>query len=119
MSDGTNLLTYLNPSDFRVNKTIPVTGIGFIKNRLNELEYINGYIYANIWTTNTIVKINLENGKVVGKINLTNLAREAQKIYPGAMEMNGIAYNASKGNILITGKLWPKIYEIKLSESIK
>lgn len=119
MSDGTNLLTFLNPYNFRVTKTIPVTGIGFLKNRLNELEYINGYIYANIWTTNTIVKINPENGKVVGKLNLSNLARKAKKIYPGAMEMNGIAYNVSNDNIFITGKLWPKIYEIKLNESIK
>ena len=79
------------------------------------MEYINGYIYANIWTTNAIVKINPSDGKIVGKLDLTLLANEAKNIYPGSLEMNGIAYDSIKDRILVTGKLWPKIYEIKFS----
>jgi glutamine cyclotransferase len=113
MSDGTNVLTYLDPHSLQVIKTIEVSENGYAKDYLNELEMINGYIYANIWTTNTIVKIDPGNGKVLGKLDLTNLATEAKEIYNGSLEMNGIAYDSALNKIYITGKLWPKIYEIK------
>jgi glutaminyl-peptide cyclotransferase len=113
MSDGTNVLTYLNPDNFHVSKTVAVSENGYAKDYLNELEYIHGYIYANIWTTNTIVKINPVDGKVVGKLDLTDLANEASYLYSESSEMNGIAYDSITGQIFITGKLWPKIYEIK------
>jgi glutaminyl-peptide cyclotransferase len=115
MSDGTNVITYLNPLSFQVVKTIPVTENGYAKFNINELEYINGSIYANIWTTNTIVKINPVDGKVVGVLDLTSLACDAKNIYSGSLEMNGIAYDSTKGKIFVTGKLWPKIYEIQFS----
>ena len=116
MSDGTNILTYLDPKDLHVITTISVTENGYIKENLNELEYIKGYIYANIWTTNTIVKIDPANGFVVGKLDLTSLANEAKNLYQGSMEMNGIAYDSTEDKVYITGKLWPKIYVIKFSE---
>lgn len=116
MTDGTNILTYLNPTTMQVIKTLPVSENGYAKDFLNEVEYINGYIYANIWTTTTIVKINPADGKVVEKLDLSNLANEARNIYPNSLEMNGIAFDSISGNILVTGKLWPKIYEIKLEK---
>lgn len=114
MSDGTNVLTYLDPESLKVVKTVFVTENGFVKNYLNELEFIKGFIYANIWTTNTIVKINPADGIIVGKLDLSSLASEAKSIYPGSLEMNGIAYDSIHDKMLVTGKLWPKIYEIKI-----
>lgn len=115
MTDGTNILTYIEPNTLGVIKTVSVSENGYSTDNLNEMEYINGYIYANIWTTNTIIKINPSDGKVVGKLDLTSMANEAKNIYPGSLEMNGIAYDNIKDRILVTGKLWPKIYEIKFS----
>jgi glutamine cyclotransferase len=114
MSDGTYILTYLDPETLKVTKTITVTENGNAKDFLNELEYINGYIYANIWTTNTIVKINPVDGKVVGLIDLKDLALEANYLYPHSLEMNGIAYDSTSNRIYVTGKLWSKIFEIEL-----
>jgi glutaminyl-peptide cyclotransferase len=115
MSDGTNTITFLDPNTLQVIKTIAVSENGYVKEHLNELEYIKGYIYANIWATNTIVKIDPENGAVVGALNLTSLADEVKSIYPGSLEMNGIAYDSIADKVLVTGKLWPKIYEIKIN----
>lgn len=80
---------------------------------MNELEYINGYIYANIWTTTKIAKIEPESGKIVGIIDLSSLYAKAAKKYPGAESTNGIAYDESTNRIFVTGKFWPVIYQIK------
>lgn len=114
MSDGTNTLTYLNPINLQVVKTIAVSENGYVTDYLNELEYINGYIYANIWTKDIIVKIDPENGKIIGKLDLTTIANELRHTHPNAMEMNGIAFDPTTNRIFITGKLWPKIYEITI-----
>lgn len=114
MSDGTYLLTYLDPETFQVVRTVSVTQNGNAKEHLNELEYIKGYIYANIWTTNTIVKINPKDGKVVGVIDLNDLSAEARYLYPHSLEMNGIAYDSITNKTYVTGKLWSKIYEIEM-----
>ena len=116
MSDGTFKLTYIDPNDFHVIKSISVTENGYIKEDLNELEYIKGYIFANIWMKNIIVKIDPTSGKVIGQIDLTPLTDECKNINPGSLEMNGIAYDSIKDKIFVTGKLWPKIYEIKINE---
>ncbi len=116
MSDGTNILTYLDPNDLHVVKTIYVTENRYAKENLNELEYIKGYIYANVWTTNTIVKIDPNDGKVVGKLDLSSLKYEATSLYYGSLTMNGIAYDSVADRVYVTGKLWPKIYEIQLDE---
>jgi len=115
MSDGTHKLTYLDPKTLLVANTLSVSENGYVKEKLNELEFINGYIYANIWMTNTIVKINPENGNVVGLLDLTSLIDEAKNLYPWSQEMNGIAYDGANDKIYVTGKLWPKIYEIKFN----
>ncbi len=117
MSDGTNILTYLNPEDCSVIKEINVTENGFAKGYLNELEFIHGYIYANVWMTNTIVKINPTNGRVIGVLDLSSYATNAKSVFNGSLEMNGIAYDSIRDRVYITGKLWPKIYEIKINHN--
>jgi len=113
MSDGTNAITFINPDNFQITKTILVAENNYALDGLNELEYINGYLYANVWMTNNIVKIDCESGNVLGKLDLSNLATEAKKRYPGSLEMNGIAYDSINKKVMITGKMWPSIYEIK------
>jgi glutamine cyclotransferase len=113
MSDGSNLLTYINPSDFSVIKTISVSENGFALDFVNELEYIKGYIYANVWMTNFIVKIDPTNGNVVGKLDLGDLYADAKSANLNLAEMNGIAWDSISDKILVTGKLWPHVYEIK------
>jgi len=113
MSDGTNALTYLDPNTLQPVKSVEVSENGYAVDFLNELEYIHGAIYANIWRTNTIVKIDPQSGRVTAKLDLTALAEDARIKYSGSQEMNGIAYDSLNDQILVTGKMWPKIYEIK------
>ncbi|HWB27789.1 MAG TPA: glutaminyl-peptide cyclotransferase [Chitinophagaceae bacterium] len=112
MSDGTGTLYYLNPATLQQVKTLTVSHNGVAADSLNELEYINGYIYANVWLTNAIIKIDPRTGDVAGKLDLTTLAEEAKNKYPGSLEMNGIAWDAATDKIYITGKLWPTIYQV-------
>ena len=114
MSDGTYELTYLDPFTLQPIKKITVTENGSVKENLNELEFIKGYIFANIWPTNTIVKINPEDGKIVGRLDLTPLHDDSKSLYPRSLEMNGIAYDSISNRIFVTGKLWPKIYELEI-----
>jgi glutamine cyclotransferase len=96
-----------------VTKILEVAENNRILENLNELEYIKGFIYANIWMTNTIVKIDPTTGDVVGKMDLSDLAYQSKTKNPNALEMNGIAYDSISNKIMVTGKLWPTIYEIK------
>jgi glutamine cyclotransferase len=116
MSDGTDRLTYIEPDHFLVTKILYVTENGSPKSLLNELEYTGGFIYANIWQTSMVVKIDAENGKVIGRIDLAGFLTEAKNIYPGSHEMNGIACDPGSGHLFITGKCWPKIYIIGLKK---
>jgi glutamine cyclotransferase len=113
-SDGTCNLTFLDPETLQQVKTLAVTEGGYEVYQLNELEYINGFIYANIWMTNRIVKIDPANGQVVAALDLTPLFEQSKTRYAGLNEMNGIAFDVSTGNVLVTGKLWPDLYELKL-----
>lgn len=115
MSDGTNILSYIDPSSFKIVKTLQVSANNYAIDYLNELEYIKGYIYANIWPSNTIMKIDPENGFVVGKMDLTPLREMALIKNPKSNETNGIAYDSISDVIYVTGKMWPEIYQIKLS----
>jgi glutamine cyclotransferase len=83
--------------------------------QVNELEYINGYIYANRYTWNYILKIDPASGRVVGRLDLSSLSEQARNKYPGSREMNGIAYDSAADKVYITGKLWPDIYAIRLA----
>jgi len=114
MSDGTHYLTYIDSENFQTIKSISVSENGYAVQNLNELEYIDGYIFANVWLKNEIVKINPSNGNVIGKLDLTSLKDSVLQINPNAQETNGIAYNPDTKKIIVTGKLWPKMYEIEI-----
>ncbi|WP_276502264.1 glutaminyl-peptide cyclotransferase [Terrimonas pollutisoli] len=115
MSDGTSQLTYLDPETLQVRKTITVSDARGSVPYLNELEFIKGFIYANVYTTNELIKIDPGNGQVVAKLDLSSLANEVKSLYPGSLKMNGIAYDSLNNKTYITGKMWPKIYEISFA----
>lgn len=112
MSDGTAVLTYLDPIKLQPSRQLTVTENGQPRDSLNELEYIKGYVYANIWQNNSIVKIDTATGKVVGKLDLSSLTFEAKNRNPAADVLNGIAYDSVTDKIYITGKLWANIYQV-------
>jgi glutamine cyclotransferase len=113
MSDGTSKLTFLDSATLKPLKTLAVTENGLPVESLNELEYIKGSIYANIWLTDYIVKIDPSTGKVVGRLDFTSLSFEAKNKNPEVDVLNGIAYDAATDKIYVTGKLWPNIYQIE------
>jgi glutaminyl-peptide cyclotransferase len=112
MSDGSANLYFLDPTTFqRVGQVAVHDGNTTVVN-VNELEYINGEVYANIWQTNKIVIINPQNGKVEGWIDLTGLASEHNQNLDAVL--NGIAYDKTNNRLFVTGKDWPSLYQIKL-----
>jgi glutamine cyclotransferase len=115
MSDGTDKLYFLDTTKLNIVKTLSVTDsrIGRVKN-LNELEYVNNFIFANVYESSTILKIDPANGKVVGRLNLDALANAVKILHPGALELNGIAYDTAHHGFIVTGKYWPKSYLIKI-----
>jgi glutaminyl-peptide cyclotransferase len=114
MSDGTPTLRFLDPKTFLEVRRVKVTADGIAVAQINELEVVDGEVYANLWHTNTIARIDPANGKIVGWIDLGKLYPDAGKGRNGENVLNGIAYDAEKKRLFVTGKLWPKIYEIKL-----
>ena len=114
MSDGTDILHILDPESFAEKGQIKVTANGTPLKGLNELEYIKGQIYANVWPTNWIVIISPESGEVKGKINLQGILQESDIQGSKVDVLNGIAYDALEDRLFVTGKLWPKLFEIKL-----
>ncbi|MEQ8807624.1 MAG: glutaminyl-peptide cyclotransferase [Imperialibacter sp.] len=116
MSDGKSSLFYLDSATLKVTKTLPVTYQGQPVTMINELEYVNGYIFANIWQTNSIVKIDPADGEVVGVLDLSALAEQARIKNPEVDVLNGIAWYEGTKSLLVTGKYWPTIYALKLEE---
>lgn len=116
ISDGTANIYFVNPDDFRVKSTIVVADNAGNIDMVNELEYIDGFIYANVWQTNNILKIDPSTGHVVGKITLPDLRQQyfPTQITQRTDVLNGIAYDSSTKKIYITGKRWPKVFEIAL-----
>lgn len=115
ISDGTSKLTYLDTNNFSVVKTINIYDVNGGVLYLNELEYIGGFIYANIYGTNRVVKIAINSGEVVGIIDFSSLSIDAKNTYNKALEMNGIAYDSISKSMYLTGKMWPKIYKISFT----
>lgn len=115
MSDGTATLRFLDPKTFLEVRRVKVTADGIAVNQLNELEVVDGEIFANIWHTNTIARIDPNTGKITGWIDFARLYPDAGKGPTGENVMNGIAWDADKNRLFVTGKLWPKIYEVKLA----
>ena len=114
MSDGTRTLRYLDPNTLKLVRQVQVVGEpGFIISlRLNELEYVKGEIYANVWPTDFIVRIDAASGRVTGWVDLGGILEEAQG--QGVDVLNGIAYDSLNDRLFVTGKLWPKLFEIRL-----
>jgi glutamine cyclotransferase len=115
-SDGSSNLYYYEPSTFRLLHTQPITESGGLSFNLNELEYIDGYIYANQWQKPYILKIDPATGNVVAKADLTDLWNRVVAKDPGADVPNGIAYDETTRKIYVTGKRWPDLYEIQFGQ---
>lgn len=118
MSDGSELLYYLDPDTFAVVKTLQVRDGNLTITRLNELEYINGEIWANIWGSNCLARISPQTGKVKAWVNLQGLRPTSLVANPQAV-LNGIAYAPESDRLFVTGKLWPSLFEIKLTSSLE
>lgn len=117
MGNGTHELTWLDPSDFSEVRKVQVANNQGIINYLNELEYINGTIYANVYTTNLIVQIEPETGKVLSEINLEGILNMYTNPSDTIDYLNGIAFDAEGERLFVTGKWWPRLFEIELVES--
>ena len=116
VSDGTNVIHFKDTVSLKdVHMIIVKDKEGVVKN-LNELEYIEGYIYANQWQTNNIYKIDPATGEVVGKLDLSELGEKVRVTDPQADVLNGIAYEKKSKLLLITGKQWPATYAIRISK---
>ncbi len=112
MSDGTAVLHLLDPTDFHETGTLSVFDEQGPVAGLNELEYVQGAIYANLWPTDQIVVIDPGTGRVTARIDLRGLLRPGEA--PGADVLNGIAYDAGGDRLFVTGKMWPKVFELKI-----
>ena len=118
ISDGSAKLYFVNPDDFRLKSTIAVTENSSPVSYLNELEYIDGFVFANIYQTDKIVKIDPASGFVVGKMDFTGIK---EKFFPNQIILgrtdyfNGIAYDSATKKFMVTGKRWPKMFELKLN----
>lgn len=113
MSDGTSELRFLDPATMKERRRVRVTYRGQPVERLNELEWVKGEIFANIWMGRRIARIDPESGRVTGWIDLTDLALENANGDPDAV-LNGIAYDARRDRLFVTGKNWAKLYEIDI-----
>jgi len=115
LSDGSSRLRFLDPKTLQQTGSLNVTDRGRPVTELNELEYVQGEIWANIWQTDRIARISPFTGIVAGWIDLSGLLKPADKA--SADVLNGIAYDSATNRIFVTGKLWPKLFEIKLVAS--
>ena len=116
MSDGTSYLRFLDPKSFKETRRVRVLDeSGHPVEQLNELEYLHGEIYANIWQTDEIVRISPRTGKVLGRIDLSGIIDKRELESAGAV-LNGIAYDSKGDRLFFTGKLWPKLFEIRVVE---
>lgn len=114
MSDGSDTLYFWNPETLEELGRVRVYDDNGPVVRLNELEYINGEVYANVWQTNRIARINPATGRVIAWINLDGLLTVEDVDGQQVDVLNGIAYDTDAGRLFITGKLWPKVFEIEL-----
>lgn len=115
LSDGTNRLRFLDPETFQVKKTINVMDNGSPVRQLNELEFVNREILANVWHDDRIARINPESGEVQGWINLKGIL-PPREVSDSEAVLNGIAYDEQNKRLFVTGKMWPKLFEIRIKE---
>jgi glutamine cyclotransferase len=114
MSDGSDTLTFLDPKTFASLKRLRVQDAGRPVSNLNELEWIEGELWANVWQTDRIARISPNTGDVNAWIDLSTLFPQSQRV-PPAEVLNGIAYDKATRRIFITGKKWPRLYQITVS----
>lgn len=117
ISTGESNLYFVDPETFKEKNIVGVTDNNGPVGNINELEYVDGMIYANIYQSDYIVKIDPASGRIVGKLNLSGLLTKSNKPYnPASVDvLNGIAYNPDKKTFYITGKNWPALFEMKLN----
>ncbi|MGD0731512.1 MAG: glutaminyl-peptide cyclotransferase [Terracidiphilus sp.] len=113
LSDGTPTLRFLDPATFRETRRVTVTDQGKPITELNELEFVHGQVYANIWHTDRIARISPATGRVLGWIDLTGLLPPSRRSSAEAV-LNGIAWDHEHDRLFVTGKLWPNLFEIKI-----
>lgn len=117
MSDGTENIYFINPITFQEERRIQVCNDHNVVKNINELEYIKGEIWANIWQTDTIIVIDPNSGKITGEIDMSGLSGSIMEKQSEQIDvLNGIAWNPLSDKIYVTGKLWPKLFEIKLKK---
>ncbi len=116
MSDGTDTLRVIDPGTFRETRRLRVTDGGSPVTHLNELEYVRGEVYANVLGSDRIARISPESGRVVGWIDLSGLLPPSERPDSEAV-LNGIAYDAAGDRLFVTGKLWPRLFEIQATPS--
>jgi glutamine cyclotransferase len=116
MDNGSDNLIFRDPETFKELKKVGVTDSYGPVGNINELEYANGFIYANIWLTNKIIKIDPNSGKVVAQADLTELIHQNLPNLSDDAVLNGIAYDSIGKRFFITGKLWPKLFEVKFDQ---
>ncbi len=114
MSDGSNQLRFLDPETFQVTRTISVTRAGLPLSQLNELEWVKGELYANIWQTQTVARIDPATGRLLGLIDFSGLLTPDDYRRSGIDVLNGLAYDAVGDRLFVTGKYWPKLFEVRV-----
>jgi glutaminyl-peptide cyclotransferase len=114
MSDGSERLTFRDPDTFDVTGSVAVRLNGRPQTRINELECVDGAVYANVWSTDQILEIDAGDGNVRAVIDASRLLSPAERgtLHPDAV-LNGIAYDAATETFLLTGKLWPKLFRVR------
>jgi glutamine cyclotransferase len=116
ISDGSSRLRFFDPVDYHLTATLPVTASGRPVEGLNELETVEGLIFANIYPTDCIAQIDPHTGAVVGWLSLAGLLPLSERP-DGSAVANGIAYDPETGHLFVTGKLWPYIYQLRLLQT--
>jgi glutamine cyclotransferase len=115
LDTGGSNIYFVNPETFKIERTMGVVNNNGYVSNINELELVDGYIYANIFQTNDIIKINAKTGLVEAKADLTDILKKNNLPTDNVDVLNGIAYNPTKKTFYITGKFWPALFEIKFN----
>jgi glutamine cyclotransferase len=114
LDTGGSNIYFVNPESFKIERTLGVVNNNGYVSMINELEYVDGYLYANIWQTNYIIKINAQSGLVEAKADLSDILKSIHPEFNTEVNvLNGIAYNTEKKTFYVTGKNWPSLFEIK------
>lgn len=119
MSDGTAALRVLDPATFAERRRISVSAAGRPLERLNELEFVKNEVFANVWMTDLVARIAPDSGRVTGYVDFSGLLTrdERARVDSQGGVLNGIAYDAERDRLFVTGKLWPKVFEVKIQDS--